>query len=137
MEVRRALLVFAAVIIWCSATSQHVAAQQSGWTAGPGHTVLTLWPKGAPAPDTSNGPEKDTSSATSELIAGKPLIRLGNVSVPTLTLYTPREKNTGASVVVFPGGGYRILAIDLEGTEVCDWLTSRGVTCVLLKNRRI
>jgi acetyl esterase/lipase len=37
--------------------------------------------------------------------------------------------------VVFPGGGYRILAIDLEGTEVCDWLTSRGITCVLLKYR--
>jgi acetyl esterase/lipase len=37
--------------------------------------------------------------------------------------------------VVFPGGGYRILAIDLEGTEVCDWLTSTGITCVLLKYR--
>src|ERR1700747_3795971 len=35
----------------------------------------------------------------------------------------------------FPGGGYRILAIDLEGTEVCDWLTSKGITCVLLKYR--
>jgi acetyl esterase/lipase len=38
-------------------------------------------------------------------------------------------------VVVFLGGGYQILAIDLEGTEVCDWLTSRGITCVLLKYR--
>jgi acetyl esterase/lipase len=43
--------------------------------------------------------------------------------------------NTGAAVVVFPGGGYRALAIDLEGTEVCDWLTSKGITCVLLKYR--
>jgi acetyl esterase/lipase len=38
-------------------------------------------------------------------------------------------------VVVFPGGGYKILAIDLEGTEVCDWLTSKGITCILLKYR--
>ena len=38
-------------------------------------------------------------------------------------------------MVVFPGGGYQILAIDLEGTEVCDWLTSKGITCVLLKYR--
>lgn len=41
----------------------------------------------------------------------------------------------GAAVVVFPGGGYWILAIDLEGTEVCDWLTAKGITCVLLKYR--
>jgi acetyl esterase/lipase len=52
-----------------------------------------------------------------------------------MTVYSPKEKNTGAAVVVFPGGGYQILAIDLEGTEVCDWLTSRGITCVLLKYR--
>jgi acetyl esterase/lipase len=52
-----------------------------------------------------------------------------------LTLFAPKGKNTGAAVVVFPGGGYKILAIDLEGTEVCDWLSSRGITCVLLKYR--
>jgi acetyl esterase/lipase len=52
-----------------------------------------------------------------------------------LTVYAPKGKNTGAAVVVFPGGGYQILAIDLEGTEVCDWLTSTGITCVLLKYR--
>jgi len=52
-----------------------------------------------------------------------------------MTVYAPKEKNTGAAVVVFPGGGYWILAIDLEGSEVCDWLTSKGITCVLLKYR--
>jgi acetyl esterase/lipase len=52
-----------------------------------------------------------------------------------MTVYSPKGKNTGAAVVVFPGGGYQILAIDLEGTEVCDWLTSKGITCVLLKYR--
>ena len=79
--------------------------------------------------------EGDTTTAKDNLIAGKPLIRLGNVSAPTLTLYTPKKANTGAAVVVFPGGGYHILAIDLEGTEVCDWLNSAGITCVLLKYR--
>jgi hypothetical protein len=43
-----------------------------------------------------------------------------------MTVYSPKGKNTGAAVVVFPGGGYKVLAIDLEGTEACDWLTSRG-----------
>jgi len=52
-----------------------------------------------------------------------------------MTVYSPTGKNTGAAVVVFPGGGYEDLAIDLEGTEVCDWLTSKGITCVLLKYR--
>jgi acetyl esterase/lipase len=52
-----------------------------------------------------------------------------------MTVYAPNGKNTGVAVVVFPGGGYTILAIDLEGTEVCDWLMSKGITCVLLKYR--
>jgi len=52
-----------------------------------------------------------------------------------MTVYSPQGNNTGAAVVVFPGGGYNILAIDLEGTEACDWLTSKGITCVLLKYR--
>jgi acetyl esterase/lipase len=60
---------------------------------------------------------------------------VSNVARPTITVYSPVGKNTGAAVVVFPGGGYEILAIDLEGTEVCDWPTSRGITCVLLKYR--
>jgi acetyl esterase/lipase len=52
-----------------------------------------------------------------------------------MTVYSPKGKNTGAAVVVFPGGGYTVLAMDLEGTEVCDWLTPKGITCVLLKYR--
>jgi acetyl esterase/lipase len=52
-----------------------------------------------------------------------------------MTVYALQGKNTGAAVVVFPGGGYQVLAIDLEGTEVCDWLTPKGITCVLLKYR--
>lgn len=69
---------------------------------------------------------------------GKPLIRLGDVSNPTITLYpapSGMNQNSGAGVVVFPGGGYSILAIDLEGSEVCAWLNSISVNCVLLKYR--
>ncbi len=70
-----------------------------------------------------------------KLIAERPWLEVANVTRPTMTIYSPKGKNTGAAVIVFPGGGYRVLAIDLEGTEVCDWLTSIGVTCVLLKYR--
>ncbi|HUE21308.1 MAG TPA: alpha/beta hydrolase, partial [Bryobacteraceae bacterium] len=97
--------------------------------------TVPLWPNLTPGSPPNAAPEMDTTTAKDNLIAGKPLIRLGNVSTPTLTVYTPRDKNTGAAVVVFPGGGYRILAMDLEGTEVCDWLNSTGITCVLVKYR--
>jgi len=52
-----------------------------------------------------------------------------------LTVYAPKGRNTGVAVVVFPGGGYQFLAMDSEGTEICDWLNTRGITCVLLKYR--
>ena len=110
-------------------------AQNSSWPPSPGHTTIPLWPHGAPGAQPKPAPEIDTTSAKDHTVAGRPVIRLGNVSTPTLTLYTPAGKNTGAAVVVFPGGAYHILAIDLEGTEVCDWLNSAGITCILLKYR--
>src|SRR5438309_751525 len=98
--------------------------------------VFELWPQGAPGEKGDIGEEKDTTRTTDQLIAGKPVIRLGNVSKPTISVYRPTaDKDTGAAVLVCPGGGYYILAIDLEGTEVCDWLNSIGVTGVLLKYR--
>lgn len=97
--------------------------------------TLPLWPHGAPEPYTG-GPEQDITKPTDALIAGKPLMHLTNVSKPTLAFYpAPEEKNTGATVVVLPGGGYRILAYDLEGTEVCTWLNAIGVNCALVKYR--
>jgi acetyl esterase/lipase len=80
------------------------------------------------------GPEVAATEKAS-LVAGRPWVYLSNVSRPTITVFSPKGRSTGTSVVVFPGGGYQILAIDLEGTEVCDWLTSKGITCVLLKYR--
>jgi len=82
-----------------------------------------------------SGPEGDTTTMRERLVAGKRVIRIGNVTAPTLTLYKPQARNTETAVVVFPGGSYKILAIDLEGTEVCDWFASIGVTCILVKYR--
>jgi acetyl esterase/lipase len=110
-------------------------AQQPAWQPAPGHLTLPVWPGAAPGAVENPAAEIDTTTAKDNLIAGRPIVRLGNVSTPTLTLYAPKGKNTGAAVVVFPGGGYRILAIDLEGQEVCDWLNSAGVNCILLKYR--
>jgi len=124
--------IFLVVLFGISAS---LFAQKSPWPPAASHTTLELWPHGAPGAPANPAPEGDTTTAKDHLVAGKPVIRIGNVSAPTLTLYAPTGKSTGAAVVVFPGGGYRILAIDLEGTEVCDWLNSAGITCVLLKYR--
>ncbi len=96
---------------------------------------MDLWPHGAPGAQVNSAAAVDTTTAKDNLIAGKPIVRLGNVSTPTITVYSPKDKNTGAAVVVFPGGAYHILAIDLEGTEVCDWLNSVDITCILVKYR--
>lgn len=100
-----------------------------------GHTTITLWPNGAPGAQPNPAPEINATTAKDHMVAGRPVYRLTNVSSPTITLFKPKGNNTGAAVVVFPGGAYRILAIDLEGTEVCSWLNSEGITCVLLKYR--
>jgi acetyl esterase/lipase len=127
----RLLIAIAAVV----ALSPGLFAQQPAWQPSPGHLTLNLWPHAAPGAQPNSAPEADITTAKDNLIAGKPLIRLGNVSVPTLTVFAPKGKNTRAAVVVFPGGAYHILAMDLEGTEVCDWLNSVGITCVLVKYR--
>jgi acetyl esterase/lipase len=103
------------------------------WQPTAGHTQIPIWPGAAPDAQPLPGPEH--AETGSGLIAGKPAVSVTNVSQPTMTVYAPTGQNTGAAVVVFPGGGFQILAMDLEGTEACDWLTSRGITCVLLKYR--
>ena len=106
------------------------------WQPSPGHTQVPIWPGTAPDAQPVEGPEVFANGTDRDfLVAGRPVAGVGKVSRPTMTVYSPTEKNTGAAVVVFPGGDYWALAIDLEGTEVCDWLTSRGITCVLLKYR--
>jgi acetyl esterase/lipase len=115
--------------------STSLFAQKPAWPPASDHITLQLWPHGAPGAPPNPAPETDTTTSNDHMVAGNPVIRIGNVSSPTLTLYQPKGKSNGATIVVFPGGGYKILAIDLEGTEVCDWLNSGGITCILLKYR--
>jgi acetyl esterase/lipase len=123
------------------------AGQTLGWQPSPGHTQVPIWPGIAPDSQPVTGPETSETSTTREkdqpplmsslrhLVAGKPWTYVERVSRPTMTVYSPEGKNTGVAVVVLPGGGFQFLSIDIEGTEACDWLTSKGITCVLLKYR--
>ena len=110
-----------------------LSAQTPGWQPSPGHAQLEIWPK--TVPDAHPVAGQEDVETVKDLVGGRPWVQVGHVSRPTMTVYSPKGTNTGVAVVVFPGGGYWILAIDLEGTEVCDWLTSKGITCVLLKYR--
>ncbi len=126
---------FALVVLCALRLSGGLSAQTPVWQPSPGHTQMPIWPGAVPNARPVTGPETFATTGKDELVAGRPWSYVGNVSKPTLTVYSPKGENTGSAVIVFPGGGYQILAIDLEGTEVCDWLTSRGITCVLLKYR--
>jgi len=99
-------------------------------------TILNIWP-GKPPGETKELPaEVDLTKDTDNLIAGKRIIKLGNVFTPQIAVYKPeKSKDTGASVIICPGGGHHILAYDLEGTEVAEWLNTIGVTGIVLKYR--
>lgn len=104
--------------------------------AGPAAAVeplvtLDVWPGVAPGEKGDIGPER-----LGNVTPDKPVTRITNVSKPSLAVFKPAaEKDTGAAVLICPGGGYSILAYDLEGTEVAEWLGSIGVTGIVLKYR--
>ena len=102
------------------------AAQPGVRRPSSGHQQIPVWPGAAPDAQPMPGPEK--------LDTGK-MQWVTNVTRPTMTVYSPEGTNSGAAVIVVPGGGFEGLAMDIEGTDICDWLTRQGITCVLLKYR--
>lgn len=107
----------------------------AAWQPASPHQQLPIWSGVIPDATLAVAPEEDAVLREDRLVAGRAWLQVENVTRPTMTIYPPKGSNTGAAIIVFPGGGYTSLAIDLEGTEVCDWVTSIGVTCILLKYR--
>ena len=106
--------------------------------------VMRLWTGEPPGPKhVVQGPEQDMTKPTDKLIAGRPIIKLGNVATPEMHVFLPHPLPSGQdvrggsipAVVICPGGGFSILAWDLEGTEVAQWLNSIGVAGIVLKYR--
>ena len=104
------------------------------WQPAPGVVQRAVWPANTAIarPDVTGDEVVKVSPGKT---GARGMTEVDNVTRPTFTIYPAKGHNTGATVVVFPGGGYKILAIDLEGTEVCDWATTKGMTCVVLKYR--
>ncbi len=125
----RSFIAFLAVVLSLSVCGSSIRG------ADPKNTI-NIWP-GKPPGETKAWPlEAETTKPTDQKIAGKPVSRIGNVSTPTLAVFNPKkELDTGSAVIICPGGGHFILAYDLEGTEVAEWLNSIGVTGIVLKYR--
>lgn len=128
---KKGAVVLTAVVFLCaSALAQH---KPYSWPPSASRLTMPIWPGAAPDEPADMPPEHDAPSG--KPVGGLPYVRLTDVSKPTITLYRATGKNTHVALVVFPGGAYRILSMDLEGTEICQWLNSIGVNCVLLKYR--
>jgi acetyl esterase/lipase len=103
--------------------------------AAPPHRaeVIRLWPGQAPGTQSWSGPEEEVDAELPSL--GKVHI-ITNVTVPTLTVVRPSAgRANGTAMIVVPGGAFRALPWDLDGTETAQWLTARGITAFLLKYR--
>lgn len=99
--------------------------------------VKNLWPAQVPGPTSIvEGEERDLTKPEDKLIAGRRIIKLGHVRTPQMSVtLPPKDKANGGAVLVCPGGGFSILAWDLEGTEIADWLNSLGYAAVVVKYR--
>lgn len=114
---------------------------QTTWQPTGGHKQIVLWPSGPPNPRLGVGVEAlhyavNPGTNQKKLVGGKPYMYIENVTEPTITICpAPKKAVATPAVIVYPGGGFNVLAIDIEGTEICDWLLSRGIACALLKYR--
>jgi acetyl esterase/lipase len=96
--------------------------------------TIRLFPNGAPGE--KGDPREETVDLTGKKVGGETVQHVGNVSDPAIMIYhSVQELANGTTMIVCPGGGYNILAYDLEGTEICEWLNDMGIMAVLLKYR--
>lgn len=124
MPLLKPTLLIALISVSISSCSQNIEVEKTNtlkYTGG--NKEIPIWSSNIP----DAGLIKGSETYNDEMIR--------KVSNPTMTIFHPKVKNTGAAVIVFPGGGYNILAIELEGSEICEWLASIGITGVLLKYR--
>lgn len=109
--------------------------QEGVWQPPPGGVQIPLWPADVPLAKPDSGDHPEATGNGSPLVAGHKWHWASYVTRPTMTIFAPKGRNMGAAMLVLPGGGFRAVATDLEGTEICDWVTAHGMTCAMLKYR--
>ena len=105
------------------------------WRPGAGGVQVPLWPATVALAKPDSGDHPEATGNGSPLVGGRKWHWASYVTRPTMTIYRPKGRNTGAAMLVIPGGGFYAVATDLEGTEVCDWVVRQGMTCAMLKYR--
>lgn len=105
------------------------------WHPSADGTQIPLWPENVPLAKPDSGDRPEATGNGSPLVGGRMWHWATYITRPTMTIYRPKGRNTGAAMLVLPGGGFYAVATDLEGTEICDWVVRQGITCVMLKYR--
>lgn len=97
---------------------------------------IPIWPQGAPDMEGVPRPsERIEVAETPDALEGRTSEAAWDVTSPTMTVFPPKGKNSGAAIIVFPGGGFKAVVVTKQGTEICRWITSKGITCILSKYR--
>lgn len=109
--------------------------QEGVWQPSDGGVQVPLWPANVSLTKPDSGDYPEHTGNGSPLVAGREWHWATYVTRPTMTIYRPQGRNTGAAMLVIPGGGFHAVAIDLEGTEICEWVIRHGITCAVLKYR--
>lgn len=96
---------------------------------------MPLWPSTVILTKPDSGDHPEATGNGSPLVGGRKWHWASYITRPTMTIYRPKGRNSGTTLLVIPGGGFHAVATDLEGTEICDWVVEHGMTCALLKYR--
>jgi acetyl esterase/lipase len=105
------------------------------WRPSDGGVQMPLWPASTPLAKPDSGDRPEGIGNGENLVGGRKWHWASYVTRPTMTIYRAKGRNTGTAMLVLPGGGFEVLAMDLEGTEICDWVVQQGMTCAVLKYR--
>ena len=133
-----------AYVVSCQATHSNISParvevpkveREGEWQPTADGTQVPLWPANVALTKPHAGDHPETTGNGSPLIGGRKWHWASYVTRPTMTVYRPKGRNTGTTMLVLPGGGFHAVATDLEGTEICDWVIQQGMTCVMLKYR--
>jgi len=124
---KKTLIIFCIIMPVNSSANEVHAAEPIIWQ---------LWPDSPPGGHIELPPEYNKTKTSDKLVAGRPIIRLTNVTTPQLLIFKPNKKtDNGTALIIAPGGGTSILGYDLGGTEVAELFRSMGVTAIVLKYR--
>lgn len=105
------------------------------WQASAGGRQEPLWAAAVPLAKPDSGDAAEETGNGSAIVGGRMWHWAGSITRPTMTVFRPQGRNTGTAMLVLPGGGFTVVAMDLEGTEICDWAVRQGITCAVLKYR--